>query len=137
MFRRINSFMMWLGGTGHGNFFLAIVVILAIGLPPVIASITSGIFQLSAFSGLAATACVSMMLMTINCGSPKNWWTPFFGIEMVVNLSKITQMNDSTIRKEISDWVEIMSSGPYIKINDFKYKFLRKRDAVAFKLAWM
>jgi hypothetical protein len=80
------------------------------------------------------------LFLACSHGHPKNWWSPFFGIEMVVNIDRlagtIVANKSYDVKQEVKDWVSSMSSGPYVQINPFKYKFLRKRDAAAFKLAW-
>lgn len=74
-------------------------------------------------------------------GGPLNWWVPFFGLDMKANKDKIglreQKGEDSqAIQTEIAQWVAGMSKGRYYKVNPYTYRFLRKADAMMFKLVW-
>lgn len=81
------------------------------------------------------------LLFYCEYGSPTNWWKPFFGIAMTVNKDKIIRREQSgedsaSIQLEINDWVAKMAKSRYYRINPYTYKFLRKGDAMMFKLTW-
>ena len=131
----------WLTNTGPGNFVLLLgFLILIIGLP-VLFGILNGN---TALFGLAPALPVSVgvvIAMTMKCGNPLNWWSPFFGHDMDVNTVKIAEReqageNPNEILKEIDAWVKNCTKGRYVQVNGFRYRFLRKGDAAFFKLAW-
>lgn len=71
-------------------------------------------------------------------GNPLNWWVVFTGIEMKINTEQYINRGENMeeLKVEIESWVKQMSKGRYYKVNPYKYLFLRKRDAAAFKLVW-
>lgn len=81
------------------------------------------------------------IIMGMKYGSPKNWWSPYFGHDVYVNKNKIAERerageNPNEILKEIDAWVKNCAKGRSIQINGYRYRFLRKGDAAFFKLAW-
>lgn len=81
------------------------------------------------------------LFMYLNCGSPLNWWSPYFGHDITANKRKIGEREQSgesshSIQNEIEAWVKNCAKGRWVKINPYRYRFFRKGDAAFFKLAW-
>jgi hypothetical protein len=66
--------------------------------------------------------------------NPLEWWGPFIGIE--VTAGPFIDKADNVTAREINDWVRESIKGPYIGVSGLTYKFLRKKDAMMFKLVW-
>lgn len=85
---------------------------------------------------------VSMMsFLVVDFGNPLRWWHLFTGIEIRVDLDKISREESvhgfDSMRPKIQEWLEETTPKyQYIMINPYRYKFLRKRHAAMFKLAW-
>jgi predicted neutral ceramidase superfamily lipid hydrolase len=72
--------------------------------------------------------------------NPMKWWSIFGGTTITVDTKKLVDQErlkgSDEVKHEIADWVNKCSKSGYIKINPFRYKFRRKRDAAIFKLVW-
>lgn len=99
----------------------------------------------SSLSILEAVALVAptagFLFYLIKCfGPPSKWWAPYFGHTIRVNRERVYEQESrglsSEVQEEIFQWV-VTSSGRYwYRHNPYSYKFLRRRDAMLFKLAW-
>jgi len=79
--------------------------------------------------------------LMLSHGNPLRWWSPFLGIEVKVNLGRISQEEAihgfDSMRPKIESWLkETTPKYQYVMINPYRYRFLRKKHAVMFKLAW-
>lgn len=82
-----------------------------------------------------------LFLLTLDNGNPLRWWALFTGVEIKVDLDKISREEAihgfDSMRPKIQEWLkETTPKYQYIMINPYRYKFLRKRHAAMFKLAW-
>lgn len=80
---------------------------------------------------------VSLFLKQRN---PMKWWSIFTGTIITVDTKKLLEREMANgadfVTAEIQQWVQTCSKSGYVKINPYRYKFRRKRDAVMFKLVW-
>lgn len=113
----------WLTNTGAGNFVLSISVLLLVSLSPAVFLLRDGLTPYMFVPGaiVIASACMALFM---RFGSPLNWWYPYFGTRMKANA------------KKIAEWVKTCSKSRWYKENPYTYVFLRKGDAMMFKLAW-
>jgi hypothetical protein len=84
---------------------------------------------------------VTCFMFSMKWGEPRNWWIPFYGIQMSANTKKLGERerageDPAAIQKEIRDWVASCTRSRSHRVNNYTYKFLRKGDAMMFKLAW-
>lgn len=90
---------------------------------------------------IALMTIPASLFMYLKYGSPLNWWSPYFGHDVMANKRKIGEREQSgesshAIQGEIETWVANCAKGRWVKINPYRYRFLRKGDAAFFKLAW-
>lgn len=72
-------------------------------------------------------------------GSPKNWWAPFFGTTITIDLKKRVSEDAGAREQYIKDmraWLKEMRIKPVYEVNALRYTFLRRKHAMMFKLAW-
>jgi hypothetical protein len=84
---------------------------------------------------------VPVMIFLISVrGRPDKWWVPFFGTVVRADMTRLQAREQAgedsgEIQREIEKWVKATCRYTE-KINPYSYQFLRKKDAVMFKLAW-
>ena len=131
----------WLTNTGPGNFaLLSSILVILLGAPVAFAMLRGDSWYL----GLSSAVPVLMgaiVGMSLKCGHPLNWWTPFFGHTVTANTDRLAlreQNGESSaaIQAEIQAWVDNCAKGRSWKVNPYRFKFIRKGDAAFFKLAW-
>lgn len=133
--------LQWLTNTGPGNLVILISLLLIFIAGPAWFSLTHLNGSWWALTQVLPPLAAVCVMMGMRYGSPLNWWSPYFGTMMTVNFDKLSDRERAgeypeAIQNEIAQWVANCSKGRYIKINPYRYQFLRKGDAMMFKLAW-
>lgn len=133
----------WLMSSGPGNLVLYISMFVIAG--GVIILCHDG-RDLSSWAGLIAVFALSCMIFSMQYGSPMNWWQPFFGTDIVIdpddhikkrtNLLNISAFGIADFNGEVDSWLKDSGIKRYARINHRRYRFLYKKDAARFKLAW-
>jgi hypothetical protein len=76
--------------------------------------------------------------ITIIGTKPGYWWTSFLGYEIVIDpmIWDIDYHQQQSRIKEIQQWVRSQPGTKIFEIHSTRYQFLKKSDAVLFKLTW-
>ena len=132
---------LWMTETPKGSFFAVCVSVVGMTMMGASALIIDHDVSAIDIVGIVWPSSLAAVILGLLYGSPLNWWKPFFGLEMEANKLKLAERetkgeSSETIQKEIKDWVKEMTSSRWIEINPYTYKFLKKSDAVIFKLTW-
>lgn len=80
-------------------------------------------------------------------GHPRNWWVSYFGGTVHIDTFKLIRQRGfgyldsvdsrwAALDEEIDQWMEEVSIKRYYRHWSGHYQFLRKKDAVYFKLFW-
>lgn len=71
-------------------------------------------------------------------GHPRNWWRMYFGTYVSIGSSeRAAEYPDSgAVDAAIAQWIKESGIGTHCKHGSYYYQFLRKKDAVHFKVAW-
>ena len=130
----------WLFTSGQGRLLIFLSLFPGLGLV-----ITFLVYQRSGQIRIEPVELLPALIFIPNLvrgyGSPLNWWADFFGTVVNVNLDRITLREQSgehpdKIAAEIKAWTRDCIKGSWYLVNQYSFKFLRKRDAVLFKLRW-
>jgi hypothetical protein len=69
---------------------------------------------------------VTCFMFGMKWGDPRNWWIPFYGIQMHANTKKLAERerageNPTDIQNEIRDWVASCTRSRSYKVNNYTY----------------
>lgn len=120
----------------EGGWKTAIVSMFAPAIALVIASIAGVFFGFTPTTRAFMMTCVifqAFLLALMVDPNPLNWWKLFLGVVVDADPAK---MPKGTKDRDIQAWVKTSTKGPHVRINSNRYLFLKKKDAMIFKLTW-
>lgn len=124
-----------------GNFVLLMSILLTLSGVPLLSGLAKHDKGWLIAIRVVQPILICSFIMFSQLGSPLNWWRPFFGTLQEANRERLAERErqgeePEKIQVEIERWVLTSAKGRFIRVNPYTYKFLRKGDAMFFKLAW-
>lgn len=126
----------WLACTKNGRLVATII------FPLLVTTVFGLIFDsanVDKFFSTFALSCLLLFLFLM-IWTRCRIWTPYFGHSAEANLNRIRQMpidQQIYIQGEIEVWVkDMVGFFSFHKVNQYRYLFLRKKDAMLFKITW-